>query len=88
MIKLMKVNTYKYEDNKLKRLSANGWHDDKSRCTRNVSRYKVYAQHFNCALPYSRYYVVDTKTGEVRVSGEHLSSIINELVEQLRKMEE
>lgn len=78
---------YKFEDGKLLRQSINGWHDDNLRCTRNIGRFKIYACRFDCALPYTKYYVVDIETGKV-LQGEaqhyysgdnHLSELVSDL---------
>lgn len=56
------------------------------RCVRNVGKYKVYAEHFDCALPYTIYYIVDTKENTVYMSEEchfsYLENIINALKER------
>ena len=59
-----------------------------STCVRNVGKFKVYADHFECARPYTNYYVVDTETGEQVEYLDHpsyLSSPLAEIVEQVRE---
>lgn len=84
-IKLQDSN-YKVENGKLICQSVNGWHDLGSKCVRNVGQYKIFADHFECALPYTNYYVADTKTGKVMAYRDHpsyLGSAVKELAEQV-----
>ena len=68
--------------------SINGWHDSGSKCARNVGKFKVYSDHFDCAAPYTNYYVADTETGEVVEYKGHytyMGSALSEIVEQVRE---
>ena len=59
-----------------------------AKCVRNVGKFKVYAEHFECARPYTNYYVVDTETGEQVEYMEHPSYLVSpiaEIVEQVRE---
>lgn len=59
-----------------------------STCVRNVGKFKIYADHFNAALPYTNYFVEDTETGKVMEYLDHpsyIKSVLGELVEQVAK---
>lgn len=56
----------KYENKKYYYKSITGWHLEKGiKIMKNIGQYKVGAVHFDCNLPYSNYYIIDTVTGKI-----------------------
>ena len=63
---LYKSDNYKWQNNKLYNKTQTGWNIvDYVKWMRNIGPYKIGSVHFNCALPYSNYYIVDTNTSNV-----------------------
>lgn len=88
-VNLSKSSNYRFENGKLQRHANAGWFDqDFTRCARNVGKFKIYAEHIDCAAPYTNYYVADTETSEVfeyrnhytEVSGSALGGIAEQLL--------
>lgn len=86
-VKLIKADAYyRVDGGRLQYRSVNGWHDMCSRCVKVVGKFKVFADHFDCAMPYTNYYVGDTETGEVAVYKYHpsyLGSLVGEIASQV-----
>lgn len=85
-IKFEKKDYYTYENGKVYRIVANGKRQDKLHCVRKVGKYKLCAEHFNCALPYTVYFIIDTEKGNVYQSRDCHSSYINELVDEIKRL--
>ena len=84
--KAEETNYFTYKDGALYRNVAAGQILDRRRATRNAGRFKIYVDSFpNAALPYSNYYIADTKTGKVydmevlHILGGTLNKITEEL---------
>lgn len=78
----------KFKDGKLQYESISGWHDNESKCVRNVNNFKVYADYIECAVSYTNYYIADTETGDVFEYVNHpayLGSVLKDIVEQVRE---
>lgn len=58
------TNSYKVIDNDVYRVSINGLHVDNSfrKTTRKVGKYRIVAKHFNCNLPFTKYYLIYDNT--------------------------
>lgn len=77
---------YIYENGKIYRNVAAGKFEDKLHCVRRIGKYKLCAEHFNCALPYTVYYVIDTEKEVIYRSEDCHYSYINELVEAIKQL--
>lgn len=64
-VRFTKTQRYKWHDNKLWYVSANGEHVEDYKCNRNTDKYRLYAIFFNCALPSTVYLIADKETGIV-----------------------
>ena len=88
---LIEDEFYRYENGKIIFTNNTGSYvRDWMRCTRNVGKYKIYATHFNCALPQTRYEIVDTEDGTLYkfpTSDGFSRSILNDLVIGLKIMQ-
>ena len=90
----------KYENGKLHFKTKTGWSDENDRPVRNAGDYKIFARHFDCALPYTHYYIANVNNGRVFVIPEVVTvwtfGVLKDLTENLkagydvekRKMEE
>lgn len=64
---------------------ASGLIKNPMRTTRNAGKYKIHAEHFNCALPYTNYYVLDSENDKIYELKDITISIIDELVSLLKE---
>ena len=55
----------RFENNKLIRRSKIGDIVEKDKPVRVTENYKIFAYHFECALPYTNYLIADIETGKV-----------------------
>lgn len=62
---------FKLEGKRLMFDTHSGWFDSGAKCVRNIGRFKVFATYIDCSLPYTRYCVADTESGEVRTGVAH-----------------
>lgn len=62
---IIESNNLRYENNKLIRTTKVGEKIEKNKPIRSTDNYKIYADHFDCALPYTHYYIASIKTGKV-----------------------
>ena len=81
----------KFEDKKIYDKSKIGWrHVTTIKIVRNIGQYKVGAVHFDCALPYSNYYVIDTISGKIyRMSAIFYcgwNGVLKQLIEDLKNV--
>lgn len=87
-MKFTESTYYIIKDGKVYRNVYAGLFEEKWAITRKVSDdVKIHVEHFDCACPFSRYYILDYKNGRVYKSDEqysYLGSNINELVETLK----
>ena len=82
------TKTIKY-DKKLYRLSVSGWNiENDAKCIRNIKHYKLFAIAFpDCALPYTRYFLVDTKENKVYTTElQQYLSPGKDIIDRLSKM--
>ncbi len=77
-------SNYIYENGKLYRITPNGKFEDRLHCVKRIGKFKLCAELFNCALPYTIYYIIDTKSGKVYESEECHFSYIKEISEELK----
>lgn len=76
-----------YQNGKLHYKAMAGLQDEGAKCVRNIGKYKLFAIHFDCAFPYTRYYLFDTDTNIVYRSDEYsynLKDIQNSIVNALK----
>lgn len=81
------VDTYFiYENGKVYRNVVAGKFEDKLHCVRKIGKYKLCAVHFDCALPYTVYYLIDTEKEIIYRSEDCHYSYINELVDAIKQL--
>ena len=61
----MVTSQYKLVNDRLYYVSAIGERADSLRCVKASEHYKLYAMHFDCALPYTVYLLADRDSGIV-----------------------
>ena len=80
---------YVMKDGKIYRHPVAGLYEEKWHITRKVGDYKIHAENFpDCALPYTNYYVIDTKEQKIYESRDHIYSKLNDLVAALKALEQ
>ena len=79
-------NYFIYENGKVYRNVQAGKIEDKLHCVRKIGKYKLCATHFDCALPYTVYYLIDTEKEVIYRSGDCHFSYLKELVEVIEMM--
>lgn len=62
---LYKLTDYKFLNGKLQREAQAGVFEEPLRPIRNVGTYKIFAERVECSVSYTRYYIADTKSGDV-----------------------
>jgi len=82
-----KESKRKWHDGKLWYVSANGEHADDIKCTAVIGKYRLYAVHFECALPYTNYYIVDTTKNTVLEICDVHFTILSELKQELKEVQ-
>ena len=85
-IKFSETSYYIYKDGIIYRRAAAGDFKERWSIHRKVGHYKIHSEHFDCALPYTVYYLIDTKNDKIYKSEDCHSSMINEIVEELKKI--
>lgn len=61
---------------------------DFKRTTRKVGKYRIVARHFECALPYTDYYLIfDDKIYETEQHPGWISNILKDMVEELKEVQ-
>lgn len=73
-----------YENGKVYRNVRAGKIEDKLHCVRRIGKYKLCAEHFNCSLPYTIYYLIDTEKKVIYKSEECHYSYLKELTEEIK----
>lgn len=76
-----------YQNGKIYYRAMVGLQNEGSKCVRNIGQYKLFAFHQDCAFPYIRYCLVDTKSNNVYQSGEYyynLKDIQNNIIDELK----
>ena len=61
--------------------------DDFRKTTRKVDKYRIVAQHFDCALPYTNYYLIFGNN--IYVTEQHpiwIPNILNDMVNDLKSL--
>ena len=78
----------RYENGKLVRTTKVGDRIEPDRAVRSVNEYKIYARHFQSALPYTHYYIANTKNGKVyeipEIITEWNSGALKEITENMK----
>ena len=78
-----------YQNRKICYRAMTGLQNEGSKCVRNIGQYKLFAFHQDCAFPYTRYCLVDTKTNDVYQSDEYhynLKDIQDNIVRELKSI--
>lgn len=81
----------KYENKKIYTKSNIGWRIvDYIKIKRNIGQYKIGCVHFDCALPYSNYYIINTSDGKIYTMSATFycgwNGVLKELIEDLSKV--
>lgn len=84
--KFVESQQYVMKDSKIFRTVTDGLVEDKLRTTRKIGKYRICAEHFNCALPYTNYYIIDTAEQVIYEYRECTTSILKEIVTALKEM--
>ena len=78
----------RYENGKLVRTTKVGDRIETDRPVRSLEGYKIYARHFQSALPYTHYYIANTNNGKVyeipEIVTEWNSGVLKEITENLK----
>ena len=82
-----KSSYYIMKDGKVYRNVSAGLFEESMRATRVVNGYKIHADHFNCALPYTNYYILDPKNNCVYESRDNTMGRIQDLVEVMNSVD-
>ena len=72
------------KDKKIYRIASAGLFENPMKTTRNAGKYKIHVEHFDCAYPYSNYYLIDYENGKIHELRNIHFSILEELVELLK----
>lgn len=81
-------DNYKYIDGKIYNKTMSGWHKQDDRPVRVIGDYKIFARHFEVALPYTNYYIANIKTGQifiVRDVPSYLGGTLKELTDNIKR---
>ena len=82
-----KSSYYVMENGKVYRKAAAGLFEESMRATRVVNGYKIHADHFDCALSYSNYYILDPKNNCVYESKDNTIGRIQDLVDAMKSID-
>ena len=80
---------YKVIDGKVYRNVKAGLIEDSEfkKTTRRVGKYRIIAFHFDCALPYTKYYLIfDDKIYSTELHPEFVPNILNDMVKELKNI--
>lgn len=79
----------RYENGKLIRNTKIGEREEPDKPVRNANEYKIFARHFETALPFTHYYIANTLTGQVFEIPEIITGwnygALNEIVENIKR---
>ena len=82
-----KSSYFVMKDGKVYRNVIAGLIEESMRATRVVNGYKIHADHFDCALPYSNYYILDPKNNCVYESRDNTIGRIQDLVVAMKAVD-
>lgn len=82
-----KSSYYVMKDGKVYRNVVAGLIEESMRATRVVNGYKIHADHFDCALSYSNYYILDPKNNYIYESRDNTIGRIHDLVESMKSID-
>lgn len=81
-----KSSYYLMKDGKVYRNVVAGLIEESMRATRVVNGYKIHADHFDCAVSYSNYYILDPKNNCIYESKDNTIGRIQDLVEAIKSI--